>query len=52
MRGTPIPNEMSIIFPDRTAADVFDKTCVGFPHNTKPGRDLDNCCWRWINDGD
>ena len=51
MRGTPVPNEMSVIFPDRTAADVFEETCVNWPHNTETPRlgKTGNCCWQWID---
>ena len=52
MRGEPVPNEASVIFPDRSAASVFKETCMDWPHNTKEPRlgKTGGCCWQWVND--
>ncbi len=49
MRGEAVPDEASQIFPGRTAADVFQETCVEWPHNSEPrlGK-TGGCCWQWI----
>ena len=49
MRDVPMPNEMSVIFPDRSAKEVFEETCLNWPHNSH--RDTGDCCWQWV-DGD
>ena len=52
MRGeAEVPDE-SPIWPERSGTEVYQETCVEWPHNTREGRDTGGCCWQWIDDGD
>jgi hypothetical protein len=46
-----IPGGESEVWPGRSAAEVFQETCVDWPQNSDPRDDLMGCCWRWV-DGD
>ena len=50
MRGeASVPDEPSVIFPNRTALEVYKETCRDWPHN-RPGRGTGGCCWQWVAD--
>jgi hypothetical protein len=52
MRGeADVPAE-SPTWPGRSGEEVFQETCVGWPHNVREGRDTGGCCWQWIDDDD
>ncbi len=38
----------SFAFPERDALQVYVDTCVNWPQNTRPGKDLGDCCWEWV----
>ena len=56
-------DEMSKIFVNEKAQDVFKRTCVDWPQNTRPTVSIDGitgvetigttggCCWQWVEDG-
>ncbi len=53
-----MPDEKSVIFVDKTAAEVFKSTCVDWPQNSLPVERADGkigktggCCWQWVDDG-
>lgn len=49
-----LPDEPSVIFPEKSAAHVFEETCMNWPHNTPLGpgyTGTGGCCWQWIVDG-
>ena len=43
----PNPTRMSM-----SSKDWFVETCVKWPENTRPERDLGGCCFHWVEDGD
>lgn len=45
------PSGESPVWPGRSAKEVFQETCVEWPHNSPEGRGTGGCCWQWI-DGD
>ncbi len=50
MRGeAEVPAE-SPIWPGRSGAEVYQETCVNWPHNIREGRDVGGCCWQWVDD--
>ncbi len=54
MRGVPVPDEPSAIFPHRSAKEVFNDTCIGWPQNmplSKSYTGTGGCCWQWVTDG-
>lgn len=44
-----MPDRLSKIFIKRSFAFVFLTTCVEWPHNTEPGKNLGSCCWEWVH---
>lgn len=55
MRGVAtIPNTQSLIFPEKTAQQVYEDTCLNWPQNTPLSAGYTGtggCCWQWIDDG-
>jgi hypothetical protein len=45
-----VPGE-SPTWPGRSGEEVFQETCIGWPHNSPEGRDTGGCCWQWVDDG-
>lgn len=47
MRGeAEVPDGESYILPGRTAREVYEETCMNWPHNL-PDRPTGGCCWQW-----
>lgn len=46
-----VPDGQCPVLKRLTAQEAFDKTCDNWPHNTKPGKDTGDCCWRWVDNG-
>ena len=38
--------------PDASGKQCVTETCLNYPHNTREGRSLGNCCWQWVKNGD
>lgn len=43
-------NDASAVLPDRSSLQTFRDTCRDWPANTRPGKDLGDCCWAWIDE--
>ncbi len=44
------PDAPSLHYPDTmTNQQIFDQTCVPWPHLHTEGRDTDGCCWKWLD---
>jgi len=45
------PDSASLHFPDSMSnQEIFEKTCLPWPHMHKEGRDTLGCCWQWVED--
>lgn len=51
MRGDdPIPTKGGVLCKDLTTKQLFEETCVKWPHNM-PDRDTGDCCWQLVKNG-
>lgn len=52
MRDHNLIPEVCPAQPHLTGCDAFIITCMQFPQNKRPGKDLTGgCCWQWVDGG-
>jgi len=49
LQGAKLPKGNCPVLPELTSQEAYQQTCLEWPQNTKPGRDLGECCWSWID---